>query len=175
MEALTRIANKLAAERARQTTQSQTQPSIQGAPPPYTATDIDVDPCSDDDEDVEADTSLPSPLKLTINAAHSIRGSHNLVPTTASPLTDVTKFSALLLHSINQINAAAVTTGSERRRLRVDLTINCGITVIGDRNVIGAVGLRPKLEADGKAGNGVVSKNAVVGAKRKAEEVSLTR
>lgn len=165
MDPITQIAQKMIAERARNT--AQIHPPPEADPPPYSPSDDGDENGSDSEDDEEAP---PCPLKLTINAAHSIRGTNNLVPTSPAPLADATKFSTLLLHSINQINNAHATS---KRALRVDLTINCGITVIGDRNVIGAVGLRPKgglsiIEGpvpEARAG-------AVVGAKRKAEEVS---
>jgi hypothetical protein len=164
MDAVTQIAQKMAAERARNVTPVQPPPEVD--PPPYSPSGDEDDDSGDDEED----SSPVQPLKLTINAAHSIRGTNNLVPTSPSPLLDATKFSTLLLHSINQINNAHK---ASRRPLRVDLTINCGITVIGDRNVIGAVGLRPK------GGSNVIEgavpdlrSSAVVSAKRRAEEVS---
>jgi hypothetical protein len=165
MDAVTQIAQKMAAERARNVTPVQPPPETD--PPPYSLSEDDDD---DSDSDNEEDSPPVQPLKLTINAAHSIRGTNNLVPTSPSPLSDATKFSTLLLHSINQINNAQ---NSSRRPLRVDLTINCGITVIGDRNVIGAVGLRPKGGSDVIEGAVPdLRSSAVVGAKRKAEEVS---
>ena len=164
MDAVTQIAQKMAAECARNLTP--VQPPPEADPPPYSPSEDE-----DNDSDDEEDSHPVQPLKLTINAAHSIRGTNNLVPTSPAPLADATKFSTLLLHSINQINNAQ---NISRRPLRVDLTINCGITVIGDRNVIGAVGLRPK------GGLNVIEgavpdlrSGAVVGAKRKAEEVCV--
>ena len=61
------------------------------------------------------------------------------------------------------------------RPVQLDLTINCGITVIGDRNVVGSVGVRPKMPAKAMAGPGVVlgaseSVGAVAGVKRKVED-----
>lgn len=159
MDQVTQIINKLNAERARNMTHI--QPPPEADPPPYSSSDSDTDSDNDEEEDQEAPFC---PLKLTINAAHSIRGSGNLVPTPPAPLADATKFSTLLFHSINQINNAHAIS---KRPLRVDLTINCGITIIGDRNVVGAVALRPK------GGPQPTGPNAMVGAKRKAEEVSL--
>ena len=160
---LTQISQKLLAERARQ---SLAPKSPIEAPPPYTSSEADSD--SDDDEEED---EPESPLSLTINAAHSIQGSNNLVPTSPTPLADATRFSSLLLHAVNQMNNTATT--KPRRKLKVDLTINCGITVIGDRNVIGNVGLkaRPPLMtiAGPQLGN-----SALAGAKRKAEEVQLS-
>lgn len=173
MDSITRLSQKILAERARNGTQQQPTPST--APPPYSESDMDSD---DEDSDDES-----SPVKLIVNAAHSIQGSNNLVPTSPTPLADATKFSTLLLHAVNQINAAnsaanANSTGGAptfRRPLKVDLTINCGITVIGDRNVIGNVGLRPK-QPNGAAAPpppttaATTSTPVVAGAKRKSEE-----
>lgn len=132
---------------------------------------MDSDNDSDSDEEYEDDSEPESPLSLTVNAAHSIQGSNNLIPTSPSPLADASKFSSLLLHAVNQLNNAST---KSRRKLKVDLTINCGITVIGDRNVVGNVGLKarppPITIAGPQLGN-----SAVVGAKRKAEEENEQR
>lgn len=57
-----------------------------------------------------------------------------------------------------------------RRKLKVELTINCGITVVGDRNVIGHVGLKPRQPPHVIAGP-QLGGSVVAGAKRKVEEV----
>lgn len=142
------------------------------APPPYSPSETDG--ASDDDDD-EEDGPSSSPLKLTINAAHSIQGSNNLVPTSPTPLADATKFSTILLTAIKQLNTVhELAEGYSRRALKVDLAINCGITVIGDRNVVGNVGLKPKAPAQGVARPAAMvaspSESAVAGAKRKGEE-----
>lgn len=127
----------------------------------------------EDEQDEDEESSVP--LKLTINAAHAIHGSNNLVPTSPTTLADATKLSAVLMAAINQLNQAsdaASALESRKRTVHVDLTINCGITIVGDRNVVGNVGVRPKLPALAVAGPGAaMGDNAVVGAKRKAEEV----
>jgi hypothetical protein len=156
MASFAHLNNKLMADRMRQQLPS---PTDTIAPPPYTA--------SEHDDDVDDDTDDEEPLRLTINAQHSIQGNNNLVPTSPTPLADATKFSTILLTALNQINGAAQ-AGVSQRRLRVDLTINCGINVVGDRNVIGNVGLKPKALA--QAGPARPAVNAVVGAKRRAEE-----
>lgn len=169
MDSITHVTNKMLAELARQQ-QQQTPP--ESAPPPYTATDEDSE--SDDDlddmDDEEDDSSIP--MKLTVNAAHNIQGCNNLVPTSPHPLADATKFSTLLLHAVNQINAANAAANSDvecsskrRRPLKIELTVNCGITVVGDRNVIGPVAMKPR---DTLASTS--SSSAVAGAKRKADE-----
>lgn len=130
----------------------------------------------DDDDDPDGETC---PVKLVINAAHSIQGSHNIISTSPTPLGDATRFSTLLMHAINQINVvngnAAGGQSASRRPLKVDLTINCGITVVGDRNVVGNVGVRPKTPAGATAPPeaSTTSTAAVAGAKRKSEEAEL--
>ena len=157
MDQIAHMSQKILAERARR--MPQRQPPPDSAPPPYTSSDDDSDD-SDDDEPT-------CPLNVTINAANSIRGSNNLVPTSASPLSDATKFSTILLHAIKQLNAAS----GSGRKLKVDLTINCGVTIVGDRNVVGSIGLRAKPQEDAIASADLVGSNVVAGAKRKAEEV----
>ncbi|KAK3708920.1 hypothetical protein LTR37_011250 [Vermiconidia calcicola] len=168
MDPVTQMTNMVLAERTRRESQQQQTPPITpddaAPPPPYT----DSDSGSESDDEVEPE----SPLSLTINAAHSIQGCNNLVPTSPTPLADATKFSTILLHAIKQLNNAAEPSPSGRRRLKVDLTINCGITVVGHRNVIGSVGLKPKAAAAVVAGPGAAtgSNNTVAGAKRKADD-----
>ena len=169
MDPFTQISQKLLAERARQASQQQQRSSLpEAAPPPYTPSD------SGDDSDDEQEAEPSSPVKLTINAAHSIQGSNNLVPTSPTAIADATKFSTVLLHAVNQINNATNTSDlKSRRSVKVDLTINCGITVVGDRNVIGNVGLKPRaLPSAVDVPDTVLGSNVVAGAKRKAGEVS---
>lgn len=142
-------------------------------PPPYTDTDSDA-----------GDYEQQQPQhKLTINAEHKITGQGNLVPLNPSALADATKFSAILLSAIARLNSAASADGDgQKRQLCVDLTINCGVTVMGSRNVVGNIGVKRKAPIpmpDGSKAAEVVlgSEGAVGGAKRKADddddEVSL--
>lgn len=172
MATITQLTNKIMAERAH-------RPVVHEAidtapPPPYTENNSDSD--SDDDSDDEEE-----PMKLVINANHTVQGSNNLVPTSPSTLADATKFSAILLSAVNQLNnavAAANAQNGQSHCLRVDLTINCGIAVVGDRNVIGNVGLKPKAPTltpkgfNGAATDDTVmgAESAVAGAKRKAND-----
>ena len=56
--------------------------------------------------------------------------------------------------------------------MRLDLTINCGINIVGDRNVVGNVALKPKTSERAIAGPAALpQRSAAGGAKRKAEEV----
>lgn len=178
MDPIEQLCHKLNAERTYQSLRQQPTPP-ETAPPPYTPSDADSDASDDDDDDNEPATPSSSPLKLTINAAHSIQGNNNLVPTSPTPLADATKFSTILLAAVKQLNCIADIAGGSRRARRtvkVDLTINCGVTVIGDRNVVGNVGLKPKvgIPAQATAAPGAVvgcpsDGAAVVGAKRKAD------
>lgn len=195
MATLQHLTNKIMAERARHP-QSQSQDQTQerathtSPPPPYTTSDTDS---SDTDSDSDSDPDS-EPMNLTINASHTIHGSNNLVPTSPSALADATKFGTILLNAVTQLNNAAAAQNASNapgqpRPLRVNLNIFCGVTVVGDRNVIGNVGLKPKVPgaamaaregqpvpaiADAVVGakNGVEegSGGSVVGAKRKADD-----
>ncbi|CZT22865.1 uncharacterized protein RCC_08571 [Ramularia collo-cygni] len=155
-------------------------------PPPYEET-LDSDNDSDDEEDVEPGNErlANQPLTLTINTASSIHGCNNLVQTPPPPFAEITKLSTSLLQVIHHItapdiSASATTTSTTQavkrpRALKVDLTINCGITVIGDRNVIGGIGLRQKGSPAVAPEPGFTAEASVVdaasgGAKRKAED-----
>lgn len=168
MDPITHLTQKLQAERARQPIHRQ-QPQQQPPPPPYEAADSD-DEYGDDYGD--PDSQPPSPLKLTINAANAIQGSNNLVPTSPTAIADATRFSAILLQTVSHINhLAQVGIAQSPRTMKIDLTINCGLTIVGDRNVVGNVGLKPKSPMM-VAGPSRSVNQAVVGAKRKAEDVS---
>ena len=171
MDTITQLTNKIMAERAHQPVVHQ---AIDTAPPPpYTESTSDSDDDSDDEEE--------EPMKLVINANHTVHGSNNLVPTSPSILADATKFSAILLSAVTQLNNAVAAANAQTGQphcLRVDLTINCGIAVVGDRNVIGNIGLKPK--APTLTPNGFTAavtddttmgaESAVAGAKRKAND-----
>ena len=171
MDTITQLTNKIMAERAHQPVVHQ---AIDTAPPPpYTESTSDSDDDSDDEEE--------EPMKLVINANHTVHGSNNLVPTSPSILADATKFSAILLSAVTQLNNAVAAANAQTGHphcLRVDLTINCGIAVVGDRNVIGNIGLKPK--APTLTPNGFTAavtddttmgaESAVAGAKRKAND-----
>jgi hypothetical protein len=110
------------------------------------------------------------PQKITINAGRKIKGVGNLVsPASLSALSEAKLFSTTLLAVISQLNNSAG-AGGRRRRLNVDLTINCGITVVGHKNV---VGIPMRRNAEGKftpsASEATVVEAAVAGAKRKAD------
>lgn len=171
MDPITHLTQKLQAERARQPFQQQQQAQQQPPPPPYEGFDSDDD--DDEEEAVAADTPSSSPLKLTINAANSIQGCNNLVPTSPTAIADATRFSAILLQAVNQINNLAQNgaTAQPPKPLKIDLTINCGLTIVGDRNVVGNVGLKPKSPM-AIAGIQKVGNNVVAGAKRKTDSVS---
>ncbi|EME49107.1 hypothetical protein DOTSEDRAFT_104995, partial [Dothistroma septosporum NZE10] len=172
MDSIAHLAHKLLQDRARDSPQQQTLPET--APPPYSESDMDS---ADDEDEEDDDESDDMPVKLTINAAHRIQGSNNLVPTSSTSLTDTTKFTASLLHTVNQINAANSRSagGSARalrRPLKIDLAINCGLEIIGDRNVVGAVGVKPRATVGGIIAHttSAADSAAVAGAKRKAED-----
>ena len=176
MDPIRQATQKIQAERARQSGQQQQQqpPPPESAPPPYVS-DSGYD--SDDEMD---DEEKCTPLTLTINAANSVQGNCNLVPTSPTPLQDAARQSTWILQVLNNLNNGVCSNNGNlvpgsmpKRPLKVNLTINCGITVVGDRNVIGNVGVKPKGADEASANVGLVAANseAVVGAKRKAEDV----
>jgi len=129
-------------------------------PPPY---ESDYSTDSDDDDDEPTTT-------LTINAPTTIHGSSNLVSLT--PL-DTARISTLLLAALN------VKAAQEQRRGRrgaVNIAINCGVSVVGDRNVVGWVGGR------GRVGSGIGTSSAAAsvasptesGAERKKRKADET-
>ena len=149
-------------------------------PPPYSESD-DFGP--EDLFDPRHEEEQPPQHKLTINADHKISGQGNLVPINPSALADATRFSAILLKAITQLNAAAAAANADgdgrTRQICVDLTINCGVSVVGHRNVVGNMGMKRKMPvvpgadgaAIGAAAAAAAEGGAVVGgAKRKADD-----
>ena len=120
-------------ERAAQGNNEQSDQQIPDtAPPAYTA-----EPPEDNISDF-GDEDDPSPISLTLNAGTQVEGAGNMIAT--PPLADATRLSTLLLAAVQRLNSVkteATETGSHPPVLHVNLTINCGITVNGDRNVIG--------------------------------------
>ena len=160
-------------QRIRQTLEQADQAMDNAPPPPYTDADSDIEDLLDHQEEQPQH-------KLTINAEHKITGQGNLVSLNPSVLADATKFSAILLNAISQLNSAAVANadgeGQTRRPLCVDLTINCGVHVVGSRNVVGNVGLKRKAPVPTPEGSMAAvavdtgaAEGAVGGAKRKAD------
>lgn len=156
-------------------------PTPQIDPPPYEDS-LDSDAELDSEDDDEHEPRAQEPLKLVINTASSVHGCNNLVQTPPPPFTDITNLSTSMLQALNQINAAnntsAASSSGRPRMLKVELQVNCGITVIGDRNVVGGIGLRHKgatATAPGPSTAETAPKidAASAGAKRKAEDVSM--
>lgn len=167
MDSLIHASQKILLERAASGNQAPSIPDT--APPAYSATcpnSLSHDNnYSDSDSNVsDADNEDPSPVTLTLNAGTTVHGTGNLVATPA--LSDATRFSALLLAAVQKLNAIAeaAATGGEgdaksRPILQVQLVVNCGIMVTGDRNVVGyrapqtmslPGGVKRKAVADGE-------------------------
>jgi hypothetical protein len=133
MDSLVHSCHKIMLERASAEDGEHHPQQLSDLPPPaYTAEDNLTD-SEDGDEDED-----PSPVTLVLNADTKVHGTGNMIAT--PPLADATRLSALLLAAVQSLNAAKTSgaeSGSTIPMLQVNLTINCGITVIGDKNVIG--------------------------------------
>jgi hypothetical protein len=140
-------------------------------PPPYTDADDEGNGDSDSDSDSDPQDIWERPQKLTINAGRTITGVGNLVsPSSLTELAEANAFGTTLLAVISQLKNSA-SAGGRGRRLNVDLTINCGIMIVGHKNV---VGIPMRRNAEGKftpsAPEATGVEAAVGGAKRKAED-----
>jgi len=102
-------------------------------PPPYTPAD---DSASDADSDTEEEET--DDLHLKINASTTIHGSNNLV---SIPQLDSARLSAILVSALRQHAGQSQTMKSDgsMRATKVNVEINCGISITGDRNVVGNV------------------------------------
>jgi hypothetical protein len=135
MDSLMHSCHKIMLERASAEDGEHHPQQLSDIPPPaYTAED-NLSDSENEDEDED-----PSPVTLVLNADTKVHGTGNMIAT--PPLADATRLSALLLAAVQSLNAAKTNAiefefGSSSPVLQVNLTINCGITVIGDKNVIG--------------------------------------
>ena len=159
MESLLHALSKSAADAAANH-HSTTLPD--SAPPPAYSARPDLGTDMDDEEDG------PEPsTTITVNASTNIQGSSNLTNLTH---TDPARLVAIVLGALNTSSARA------SRRGDVHLNINCGITIVGDRNLVGAPAesvLRARAAA-GMARRPSAASDASPseGRKRKADDVS---
>lgn len=99
-------------------------------PPPYTPPVEDM--FGDDGE--EEESTVPT-TNITINAPTSVHGSHNVVSLSSM---DPSRLTAILMSALNQ------KLQQTEQQNNYNIQLNCGITVMGDRNVIGNVGVRSR-------------------------------
>ena len=134
MDSLMHSCQKIMRERVAAGTNEQHPQDITDLPPPaYTAEDTLTDSEDENEEDED-----PSPITLVLDASSQVHGTGNMIAT--PPLADATRLSALLLAAVQSLSAAktaATKPGSQTPILQVNLTINCGITVTGNNNVVG--------------------------------------
>ncbi|THX94071.1 hypothetical protein D6C98_08258 [Aureobasidium pullulans] len=133
MDSFMHSCQKILLERAAAANGQQHPQDITDLPPAYTAQDTLSDSEDEDDDDED-----PSPITLVLNTDTQVHGTGNMIAT--PPLADATRLSALLLAAVQSLSAAktaATKPGSKTPILQVNLTINCGITVTGNNNVVG--------------------------------------
>ncbi|THY19305.1 hypothetical protein D6D00_07764 [Aureobasidium pullulans] len=138
MDSFMHSCQKILLERAAAANGQQHPQDITDLPPAYTAQDTLSDSEDEDDDDEDDDDEDPSPITLVLNTDTQVQGIGNMIA--AQPLADATRLSALLLAAVQSLNAAktaATKPGSQTPVLQVNLTINCGITVTGNNNVVG--------------------------------------
>ena len=165
-------------------------PTAAPPPPPYEEAGSQASSDSDESERRNESATNPSPsppIKVTVNAAHNIQGCNNLIPTSPTPVVDATKLGAMLLQAFAKGRSTANDAQQQQTRPlgEIQLIVNCGITVIGHRNVVGAFNLKPRTTGGANTTTGasipatafmtegpILNENNVsTGAKRKAEEV----
>jgi hypothetical protein len=137
-------------------------------PPPYTPMNRCYFTRAGDEEEEEEQETVPS-TNITFNAPMTIHGSNNIV---SFPSADFTRMAAMIIATVQK------TTVQESLR-NISINLNCGITVVGQRNVIGSVGVRPmalrqQLGQQAAAASDTVAQSGLgtaTSSKRKAEEV----
>lgn len=141
------------------------QDEHEGVPPP--SYDEAVKDSDDEDEYIEPDVSL------TIDAAQHIRGTGNLVPSGQVHVAQAVRFSTMLINTVcgtlkDQATSSASLNPIERRRpLQIKILVDCKISVVGDRNIVGAFAINHKSAASKQQDTAC---NAAAGVKRPAEE-----
>ncbi|KAF2869760.1 hypothetical protein BDV95DRAFT_596075 [Massariosphaeria phaeospora] len=124
--------------------QQTTRTTSDGSPPPPPAYQTVVDPTAPipnmynpydpDDEEEGADDNTP---EVTINAQTQIRGHGNII---SPPHMDSAQIAHLVTSTINGIASGEADPASgvrpARQSSKVRITVNCGATVIGDRNIV---------------------------------------
>lgn len=118
-----------------------------GPPPPYADNHHHGMHNLGQDEEVECEGPT---IDLTINAATQIHGHNNLVPQSQAQYQDASRITAVLMQALQQFHertlGAAQTEAqhSTSGKMNISLTINCGTTIVGSRNVIGNFGVRAR-------------------------------
>jgi hypothetical protein len=120
-------------------------------PPPYT----DSTPAEEDLDEDDEECSPQPPTSIYINASIAIQGSNNLV--TTMPL-DTVHLVGTVMAGLRQRNPQVA--ASNLHVLRV-------MNIVGDRNVVGPFGVRPRQQPNA----GTVAR-VTAARKRKAEEQS---
>ena len=100
-------------------------------PPPYTGPTRAEEDADVGDE--EYDDQQPPPL-VHINASTTIQGSNNIIPSV--PL-ETAHILATVMATLRRYNPQVVTGN-------VQVRIDRGVNIVGDRNVVGVVGIRPR-------------------------------
>lgn len=145
-------------------------------PPPYTPpTNPHLFPTfSEGDEEDEEQEETPS-TNITLNAPVTIHGSNNFI---SFATADFTRMAAMIIATVQKPTAPK---GAAGRTVNANINVNCGITVVGERNFVGPPAMRPlgtrlqqlrqHREAQAAAVAGATSAGASGSLKRKAEEV----
>jgi hypothetical protein len=129
-------------------------PTTLPPPPPYT----DPTPAEEDlDEGDEEYNPQPPPTSIYINASIGIQGSNNLV--TTMPL-DTVHLVATVMAGLRQRNPQVAASNLHVQIQRV-------MNIVGDRNVVGPFGVRPRQQP-----NAATAARVTAARKRKAEEQS---
>lgn len=97
-------------------------------------------PYDPEDEDEKEDDDTP---EIIINAATQIRGNGNIV---SLAQMDSARIASLLTATLNGEQPTGITSPPSTPRARerspryltkMNITVNCGVTIIGDRNIVG--------------------------------------
>jgi hypothetical protein len=90
----------------------------------------------DDEEDKDDDDETPD---ITVNAATQIRGNGHIISITQMDSVRIAGLIGMMLYGPQpaQASARAPAPKSAKHFPKFNITVNCGATVIGDRNIVG--------------------------------------
>ena len=142
-------------------------PTTTTPPPAYSRA---ASPSADSDTSDDAYVELrPPATTIRINAATTLHGSNNVVCT--SPSFDTARLVAVVSSALAR--SSVQMKEASRRSRNINIEVNCGVTIVGDRNVVGglpgALLLRRRQMSGTTVPAAMSGKQAEVGCKRKAD------
>jgi len=91
----------------------------------------------DEEEDEDEEDKDDETPDITINAATQIRGNGNIISITQMDSVRIANLMGMMLYRPQAAQAPTPALKPVKNFLKFNITVNCGATVIGDRNIVG--------------------------------------